>query len=227
MLKSISVIFILMIVCAAAMAQEQPTAPLLINQATVNKTHIAFSYAGDIWLVEKSGGRAARLTTDPAEEDFPRFSPDGRWIAFSRVAGGDTDVFVMPAAGGEAKRLTWYPKRDVVMGWTPDSRSILFLSGRDEEAASRLYTISMDGVMPTELPLPQSHNGSFSPDGARIAYTPFDSTMVDWPFQTDRLKRFHSGRTMTAIRCGSRTGFIFSRTGRRLTTCSSTTQRRS
>lgn len=176
---AITVIF-LTLLCSVSFAQEQDSGRLLIGQVTANKTHIAFSYAGDIWIVERNGGQARKLTTDPAEEDFPRFSTDGSRLAFSRVAGGDTDIFVMPSAGGEAKRLTWYPKRDIPLGWTPDGKNILFVSGRDEEGSARLYSIPADGVFPTALPLPQGFNGSYSPDASRIAYTPYEFAFGEW-----------------------------------------------
>ena len=86
------------------MGFAQTSAPLLLGRVTVNRTHIAFSYAGDIWLVERGGGDARRITSDPSEENFPVFSPDGSQLAFSRQIGGDWDVFVMPAAGGDARR---------------------------------------------------------------------------------------------------------------------------
>jgi tricorn protease len=144
----------------------------MFGRVAVNRTHIAFSYAGDIWLVERGGGDARRITTDPGEEGYPTFSPDGSQLAFSRQTGGDWDVFVMPAAGGEARRLTYMPEDDLVMGWNPDGRNLLFMSHRDEETTFRLYTIPVDGVFPTALPLPQAFNGSYSGDGKRIAYAP-------------------------------------------------------
>ena len=112
--------------CGAAFAQEH-NGPKLFHQAAVNQTHIAFSYAGDIWIVERTGGQARRLTEDPASEDYLMFSPDGRWLAFSKVIGGDWDVCVMPAAGGEARQLTYKPEMDIVRGWTPDGRNIIFV----------------------------------------------------------------------------------------------------
>jgi tricorn protease len=179
MSRFIAVIFFATVILSSAAAQEQTVGPLLIQQVTASRTHIAFSHAGDIWTVERSGGQARKITTDGAEELHPRFSPDGRWLAFSRIVAGSSDVFVMPAAGGEAKRLTWYPKSDQVRGWTTDSRSILFSSRRDEEGIARLYTVAIDGVMPEALRLPIGANGSFSPDGARIAYTPNDLIAED------------------------------------------------
>jgi tricorn protease len=82
---------------------------MLIDHVTINQTHIVFSYAGDLWIVERAGGEARRLTETPADEGGPVFSPDGTWLAFSRQIGGDYDVFIMPASGGEARRLTYMP----------------------------------------------------------------------------------------------------------------------
>jgi tricorn protease len=159
----------------------QQSAPLVIGRVTVNQTHIAFQYAGDIWKVDRAGGDAERMTSDPAEDGYPIYSPDGSQLAFSRQLGGAWKLFIMPAAGGEARQLTYIPEDDLAMGWTPDGKNILFQSHRDEEGAFRLYTIATDGVMPSALPLPQAFAGSFSPDGSRIAYTPMTS-FGDWRF---------------------------------------------
>jgi tricorn protease len=191
MRRLIFLTFLIAAGCSASFAQEQ-SGPRLFHQPTVNQTHIAFAYAGDIWIVERGGGQARRLTTDPAAEDYPIFSPDGAQLAFSRVVAGDWDVFVMPAAGGEARQITFNPEMDICRGWTPDGRNLLFVSHRDEENVYRLYSLPFpDGVHPTPLPLPVAINGSYSPDGTRIAYTPRDSINSDW--------RFYRGGKMSQI----------------------------
>ena len=169
------------IILTAFISQAQTSGPFIIFRLTVNQTQIAFGYAGDIWTVERAGGEARRLTTDPGEESFPVYSPDGAQLAFSRQVGGVWKVFVMPSSGGEARQLTYLPEDDQVMGWTPDGKQILFQSHRDEEGVFRLYTISTDGVFPQALPLPQAFAGSYSPDGQRIAYTPLTS-FGEWRF---------------------------------------------
>jgi tricorn protease len=168
-----------LLACAATMSMAQTPGPMLFSRLTVNQTHIAFSYAGDIWIVERAGGEARRLTTNPAEENFPVFSPDGSQLAFSRQGGGNWDVYVMPAAGGEARRLTFDPRGDFVAGWTPEGQSILFDSNAN--VIPQLYTIPLNGVMPNALPLPKALLGSLSPNGARIAYTPMGG-VSDWRF---------------------------------------------
>jgi tricorn protease len=157
----------------------QATGPKLFSRLTVNQTHIAFSYAGDIWMVERGGGEARRVTTNPSEENFPVFSPDGAQLAFSRQVGGNWDVYVIPVAGGEARRLTYDPRGEFVMGWTPNAKSILHTS--NPNLVQQLQLIQTDGVIPRLLPLPKALLGSISPDGARIAYTPTGG-ISDWRF---------------------------------------------
>ena len=87
----------------------QTEQPLLLRKPTISKTHIAFVYAGDVWIVGRDGGEAKRLTTGIGSENDPQFSPDGSMIAFTGEYDGNTDVFVIPVAGGEPKRLTFHP----------------------------------------------------------------------------------------------------------------------
>ena len=107
------------------------------HSPTVSATQIAFAYANNIWVVERAGGSARRLTSFQGQTTNPHFSPDGRWIAFSGEYAGNIDVYVVPAEGGEPKRLTWHPGADIVQGWTPDGKSILFASGRAQLGAER------------------------------------------------------------------------------------------
>src|SRR5882724_5766340 len=102
----------------------------MLRSPTVSATQIAFAYANNIWIVERAGGAARRLTSFQGLTTNPHFSPDGKWIAFSGEYAGNSDVYIIPADGGEPKRLTWHPGADTVQGWTPDGKSILFASAR-------------------------------------------------------------------------------------------------
>src|SRR5688500_6945304 len=113
---------------AAAFCLAAAESPLLVREPTLNRTHIVFSYAGDLWSVPRSGDDAVRLTSGAGVEYAPQFSPDGSTIAFTGEYDGNIDVFVMPASGGVPKRLTWHPAPDQVLGWSPDGKDVLFSS---------------------------------------------------------------------------------------------------
>src|SRR5262245_11661341 len=107
MLRIISILCVFCCIASAALAQQRP---LLIGRVSLNQTHIAFTYSGKIWLVERTGGTARRLTNTPNEETNPVFSPDGQRIAFSRSNGNDWDVFIARSDGsGEPTRITMMP----------------------------------------------------------------------------------------------------------------------
>jgi tricorn protease len=145
----------------------------LLRTPTVSDRHIAFAYASNIWVVERNGGAARRLTTAPGEAQNPKLSPDGKLVAFSADYGGNTDVYVVPVDGGQPKRLTWHPGADLVQGWTPDGRTIVFSSTRATHAPSgapRFWTVSVDGGIEQPMPLPRAYQGKISPDGKRVAY---------------------------------------------------------
>ena len=166
-------------------AQERP---LLVRKPTMNRTHIVFQYAGDLWSVPRTGGEATRLTTGVGAEGNPIFSPDGQSVAFTGEYDGNTDIFTVPANGGVPKRVTFHPGVDALCNWTPDGKSLLFLSERASESRRfmKLFTVAASGGLPTELPLPTGHEGSFSPDAQKIAYEPLPRAFNAW-------KRYRGG----------------------------------
>jgi len=161
---------------------------LLFQKPTLSATQIAFVYAGDLWTVGREGGAAQRLTNGAGIETRPYFSPDGSQIAFTGEYDGNVDVYVVPASGGVPRRLTWHPMPDETMGWTPDGKSILFSSARSSYTNfTRLFTVAQGGGFPAQLPLPMAAEGSYSPDGTRIAYVPLNRAFSMW-------KRYRGGR---------------------------------
>ena len=127
---------------------------LLARRPALGRTHVVFSYGGDLWSVPREGGAAVRLTAGPGIETSPAFSPDGSRIAITGEYDGNLDVFVMPASGGEPKRPTFHPAADTVQGWTPDGSRVLFASARTAYSwFSELFTVALAGGLPEKLPL--------------------------------------------------------------------------
>jgi tricorn protease len=189
MMKRATLWTITFLFALAGVSFGQTEKSLLLQKPTLSKTHIAFSYAGDLWLVGREGGDAIRLTTGTGVETDPIFSPDGSMIAFTGEYDGNMDVYTVPTAGGIPKRLTYHPGNDQAVGWTPDARQVLFRSGRNSPfPVPRLFTISIDGGFPAEVPLPMADSGSYSPDGSRLVYVPTTQWQQAW-------KRYRGGQT--------------------------------
>ncbi|MEW6212654.1 MAG: PDZ domain-containing protein, partial [Acidobacteriota bacterium] len=187
-MKRLLFVLLIVIACASPSAGQSQSRTLFQNP-TVNRTHVVFVYAGDLWIAPREGGDAKRLTNGVGVETDPVFSPDGRWIAFTGEYDGNTDVYVVSSSGGVPRRLTYHPGVDQAVGWTNDNREILFSSTRNSYSGfTRLFTISADGSFPAEVPLPMATEGAFSPDGARIAYQPLSQWQPDW-------KRYRGGQT--------------------------------
>ena len=158
----------------------------------IYKDKVVFSYGGDLWLSSASGGVARRITTHPGLEIVPKFSPDGKWIAFTAQYDGNFNVYVIPAEGGEPRQLTFetdpvhLPERmgpnNQVITWLPDGKRILYLSRRDSfnDWFGRLFTISVDGGLPERLPVDKGGLTSFSPDGNQIAFNRIFRNFRTW-----------------------------------------------
>jgi tricorn protease len=144
----------------------------LVRYPHYHQGRVAFSYLGDVWTANEDGSSVQRLTVHKARDVYPRFSPDGRWIAFSSDRAGNLDVYLIPVGGGAVKQLTSHSADDTVLNWTPDGRAVLFTSNRGEDFAPKLYTVSTEGGMPQVAGTDMGVQGSYSPDGRRLAYNP-------------------------------------------------------
>jgi tricorn protease len=170
----------------------------LLRHPAVSRDSVAFEYAGDLWLVSRSGGIARRLTSTPSFEIDPYFSPDGSQIAFTATVAGNTDVYVMPASGGDPKRLTYHPGIDRVRGWKPDGKSVIFASNRTaapQQSYFQLWTVSVDGGFPEMLPIPRAFFGAYSPDGSRMAFEEFSTAFIPEWFESSMWRHYRGGRT--------------------------------
>ncbi len=172
----------------APLVGTAPTETRLMRQPDISKDAVVFVYAEDLWTAPRTGGQARRLTAHAGDELFPKFSPDGKWIAFTGEYDGNADVYVMPAEGGEPRRLTYHPGNDMVLGWSPDSKKVLFRSNRASApaATTRLFLVPVEGGLEEMLPVPRASLTSFSPDGQKVAYNPTSQEFRTW-------KRYRGG----------------------------------
>jgi len=172
---------------ATGLAAQTPTAAeqtRLLRFPATDGSQIVFSYAGQLYTVGLDGGTARRLTDGPGYAVFPRFSADGKLLAFTAQYDGNTEVYVMPADGGEPKRLTYTAtlNRDdisdrmgpnnLVMTWMNTRPEIVFRSRMrsTDDFIGQLYSVGLDAELPQQLPVPRGGFLSFSPDDSKMAY---------------------------------------------------------
>lgn len=141
----------------------------LVRYPHYHAGQIAFTYLGDIWTADEQGKIIRRVTVHRARDVYPRFSPDGKWLAFSSDRNGNLDVYIIPVGGGAAKPLTTHSAEDTVLAWSPDSQRVLFASNRAEDFGPKLYTVGLDGGMPENVGADMGVWASYSPDGSKIA----------------------------------------------------------
>jgi tricorn protease len=170
---------ILSVIAISAHAQTK-----LLRFPDIRADRVVFTYAGDLWTAPSTGGSAIRLTSHPGVEVFGKFSPDGKWVAFTGQYDGDEQIYVVPTDGGEPRQLTFYPARgplaqrwgwdNQVFGWSKDGKRVFFRSLRDSWSLpiARLYSVSIDGGPAEALPMPTAGSGDFSPNGSEIVYSP-------------------------------------------------------
>lgn len=154
----------------------------------VSQTHIVFSYGGDIWIVDKNGGTASKLSSPSGNEGFPRFSPDGSQVAFSGNYDGNYDVYVMPSMGGVPTRITYHGMPDRLNDWYPSGDKLLYSSSREsgKQRFSQFYKVDAEGGMSEKLPIAYGEYGSLSPDAKKIAFN--ERSVIN-----DTWKRYRGG----------------------------------
>ena len=168
------VLAVALLLPAAAQAQVK-----LLRHPTYSNGKVAFSYLGDLWVANENGSGVTRLTDNAARDIYPRFSPDGNWIAFSSNREGNYDVYVIPATGGKPRQLTFHSADDNVVTWSPDSKKILFTSTRGNGAfpsVSTLWEVGLEGGIEQPVPTDWGAWASYSPDGKKLAFTRHPAT---------------------------------------------------
>lgn len=148
----------------------------LKHYPTASRTHIAFVYSNDIWCVPKEGGPARALTGAPGMKYHPRFSPDGRTIAFVANLEGNQEIYTIPIEGGAPKRITHLPRGKGLCQWTAAGGLLFYTNALSfNPLAMQLFSVPATGGMPERLPVAYGADGSISADGQYLAYT------QNWP----------------------------------------------
>jgi len=144
----------------------------LLHQPDLSNEHLVFVYAGDLYLANTDGSDPRRLTSHPAEENNPHFSPDGQHIAFAANYGDNTDVHVISIEGGNPERLTWHPANDIPVGWQADGQAVAFASDRetDHGRSDQLYHVPRSGGAPVRQMAARFFRGQWDAAGERLVY---------------------------------------------------------
>ena len=187
-------IFSLLVLAGAPSLLMAADEARLLRFPATNGNEIVFSYAGDLYKVPATGGEAGRLTSHVGYEMFPRFSPDGKTIAFTGQYDGNTEVYTMPVTGGEPLRVTYTAtnSRDdlgdrmgpnnIVMTWTPDGSRIVYRNRISDGFSGKLFTVEKEGGLSEVIPLPEGGFCSYSPDGKQLAYNRVMREFRTWKY---------------------------------------------
>ncbi len=192
-MKKLTAVLTCMFILGVVMAQDEAR---LLRFPAIHGNQVVFTYAGDLYSVDKAGGLARKLTGDEnGYEMFARFSPDGKQIAFTGQYDGNTEVYLIPAEGGVPKRLTYTATlgrddisdrmgpNNIVMTWR-DNENIVFRSRKQtfNDFKGQLFLVNTKGGMPEELPLPCGGFCTYSADNSKLAYNRVFREFRTWKY---------------------------------------------
>ncbi|MBE6218041.1 MAG: peptidase S41 [Bacteroidales bacterium] len=156
MKKTLTVFAAFILAAGISMAEDAPLW-LRKNAISPDGTSVAFTYKGNLYTVSTGGGEARQLTSNPAYESDPFWTPDGKDIIFSSYRENSKDIFRIPAKGGAPSRLTSHPGNETPMGVLKDGR-IIFSANIQQDATygdfpgnAQLYVIGPEGGRPVQV----------------------------------------------------------------------------
>lgn len=170
-MKRIFIAISMFLASNAAIDAQQTPLWLRSNSISPDGTQIAFTYKGNIYITDAKGGQARQLTTNPAYETSPMWTPDGQSIVFSSTRESSKDIFIVPAAGGTPTRVTTHPHNEALRTILPDG-TIIFAAAIQQDATygdfpgqAQLYSVSPDGGRPSHVTSLPVMNMSVNKDG--------------------------------------------------------------
>ncbi|MBG6133104.1 tricorn protease [Aquimarina sp. EL_43] len=160
----------------------------MIQYPDVSDSNICFTYADDLWIVNKRGGTAHRLTTKPGRETMGKFSPDGKTIAFNANYDGNHDIYTIPVTGGIPKRITTHGMSDNIKAWTKDGKFLIYTSRMEsgKQRFSKAFKISVNGGLPIRIPISKVEELDLHVNGDLVAMTDKSRLSRNW-------KRYRGG----------------------------------
>ncbi|NKI36282.1 hypothetical protein HFP89_14020 [Wenzhouxiangella sp. XN79A] len=194
-------LYLLTALLFAGAAPAQPAGERWLRDPAISPDGrtIAFTHGGDIHRVPSTGGTAVALTRTDAVESNPRWSPDGKRIAYSSDRNGTLDVYLLDLADGNVRRLTFHEAHDVVTGFTADGEAVLFESVRYDppglaadphRSRPELYAVPIDGGTPRQVTPIEARQAAADSSGNRLLYSDYKGDQPyrkhdDSPFARD------------------------------------------
>jgi tricorn protease len=164
----------------------QPHAGML-RYPDVSATQIIFVYANKLWIAPREGGLASPVASPSGSVSFPKFSADGKTIAFIGNYDGLRSIYTLPVEGGVPNRVTYHPSGGQLCNWTPDGKLLYSAGGViGMDRMAQLYVVSPKGGLPEKLPVPYGTDAAVSADGRWLAYIPYSTDFRTW-------KRYRGG----------------------------------
>ena len=157
----------------AALTQE----PAFLRTPDIYGDKVVFTCEGDLWVGTLSSGTAVRLTRDEGTETYPRFSPDGKTIAFQAAYEGIAEIYTIPVTGGAPTRVTYRYDYADPMGWSADGKQILYRS-RTFPRSYGLYSVPASGGPEKKLKVEFASHGAFG--GDTLFFTRFNRFDDAW-----------------------------------------------